>query len=96
MILSFCGGGLSLRTDVSFADLETQFIGEILGQVAHLPVLLEYTQQTHVGQKHIVGKSDPIFYYFAVWELTTYLWCCEKTFSDTLIGVPKSSRFPQT
>lgn len=56
MILSFCGGGLSLGTDVSFADLETQFIGEILGQVAHLPVLLG--KQTP-GKNHTVNKSDP-------------------------------------
>lgn len=61
MILSFCGGGFSLWTDVSFADLKTQFIGEILGKVAHLPVLLGSPQQTHVGQNHTVGKSDLIY-----------------------------------
>lgn len=31
MILSLCGSWLSLRTDVSFANLETQFIGKFLG-----------------------------------------------------------------
>lgn len=39
MILAFRGRGFRLWADVSFADLKAQFICEILGQVAHLPVL---------------------------------------------------------
>lgn len=37
--LPFRGRGLCLRADVSFADLEAQFIRQVLGQVTHLPVL---------------------------------------------------------
>lgn len=57
MILSLCGGGLGLRADVSFADLETQFISEILGQVAHLPVLRGYTRHTQVKTTQSANQS---------------------------------------
>lgn len=46
MSLPFIGCGLRLRTDVSFTALQTQFIGQILGQVAHLSVLRSHMKRS--------------------------------------------------
>lgn len=58
MILTFRSRGFCLWADVSFADLKTQFICEILGQVAHLPVLEGHIQVQTI-KRVFYAKHDP-------------------------------------
>ncbi len=50
MTLPLRGRGLCLWAYISFTALQAQFIGKILGQIAHLPVLEDESQKQDVTQ----------------------------------------------
>lgn len=71
MILPFCGRGLCLQADVSFADLEAQFIRQILSQVAHLPVLESKSQKEKLEKKCNTFFSF-LFFFFTDFEVNCF------------------------